>query len=245
MNRRDSSTVVKRADVSHELLPAISRNAVSAAPPPQLCKTAPSGSRTRKHRTDPVQAVRASPNERLGGIGALSRLPQPVMRCKRRSQLSRDRIPVRPHVLRALPRGYAEGDVGAIAAGGYPAARNALGTAKQSPGQHQGRRLVNAEPVPLHELHPADDRAESRVDLTDLHTPAVPSRQEIRLRLAVTEARQHAAVPSGIRLPGRPSSWGSPAVQERWACRRAPRSRPRGPRHRRSRPRPGPWTCRR
>ena len=30
-----------------------SKDAVLSAPPPQLCKTAPSGSRTRKHRTGP------------------------------------------------------------------------------------------------------------------------------------------------------------------------------------------------
>ena len=66
---------------------------------------------------------------------------------------------MRPYVLHALPHGYAEGDIAAIADRGYPAAGNALGTAKQPAGQHQGRCLVNAEAIPLHELHPADDVA--------------------------------------------------------------------------------------
>ena len=43
-----------------------------------------------------------------------------MLRCKRRSQLSRNRTPVRPHVLQSLPRGYVEGDLDAIADGTDP-----------------------------------------------------------------------------------------------------------------------------
>ena len=49
-----------------------------------------------------------------------------VLRCKRRSQLPQDRAPVRPYVLHALPRGYAEGDLDAVANGTNPPAGDAL-----------------------------------------------------------------------------------------------------------------------
>ena len=48
-------------------------------------------------------------------------------------------------------------------------AGDALGTAEQTPGQHQSRSLVHTEPVTLHELHPADHRAEGRIDLMNFH----------------------------------------------------------------------------
>ena len=65
-----------------------------------------------------------------------------MLRCKRRPQLTRDRTPVRPHVLHSLPHGYDEGDLNAIANGGYPPTGDALGTAEQASGQHQGRLLA-------------------------------------------------------------------------------------------------------
>ena len=58
----------------------------------------------------------------------------------------------------------------AVADGANPPARDALGTTKETketPGQHQGRCLMDAEPVTLVELHPADQRTERRVDLID------------------------------------------------------------------------------
>ena len=42
-----------------------------------------------------------------------------MLRGKRRSQLSRNRAPVRPYVLHTLPHGYGEGDLNAIADGGH------------------------------------------------------------------------------------------------------------------------------
>ena len=69
-----------------------------------------------------------------------------MLRCKRRSQLSRYRAPVRPHVLHALPQGYGEGDLNAIADGTNPPARDALRTAEQASGQHQARCLVYRQP---------------------------------------------------------------------------------------------------
>ena len=69
----------------------------------------------------------------------------------------RDGAPVRPHVLHALPHGYGEGGVNAIA-DGNPSTRDALGTAGQTSGRQQGRSLVRTGPVTLHGLHPAHDR---------------------------------------------------------------------------------------
>ena len=92
-----------------------------------------------------------------------------MLRCKRRPQLTRDRTPVRPHVLHSLPHGYDEGDLNAIANGGYPPTGDALGTAEQASGQHQGRCLVDTEPVMLHELDPTDHRTVGRVDLVYFH----------------------------------------------------------------------------
>ena len=68
-----------------------------------------------------------------------------------------------------VPRGYAEGDMSAPAVRTLPAARNALGTAEQAPGQRQRRSLVHRQPVALHELHPAYNRTVGRVDLKYLH----------------------------------------------------------------------------
>ena len=78
-----------------------------------------------------------------------------MLRFKRRSQLARDRAPVRPHVLHSLPHGYGEGDTDAIANGTDPPAGDTLGTAesaKGGSGQHQSRCLVDAEPVTLPQL---------------------------------------------------------------------------------------------
>ena len=122
----------------------------------------------------------------------------PVLRCKRRSQLPQDRAPVRPYVLHALPSGYAEGDMSAPAVRTLPAARNALGTAGQTPGQHQGRSLVHRQPVTFHELHPADDGTEGRVDLKYLYSIPVAAGDEVSLDLAVAETGQHPAVPAGL-----------------------------------------------
>ena len=44
----------------------------------------------------------------------------------------------------------------AIANGEDPPAWDTLRAAKQTTGQHQGRCLMDAEPVTLHELDPAD-----------------------------------------------------------------------------------------
>ncbi len=61
-------------------------------------------------------------------------------------------------MLHPLPYRYGEGDLNAFADGCYPQAGDAFGTAEQTPGQRQGRSLVDAEPVTLHELDPANDR---------------------------------------------------------------------------------------
>ena len=153
--KQPSATVVKMVDFSRMTASANSEDAVSATPPPQQFKAAPPGDLTREHRAGPLSSHPAGlrPRGSLNRIGAASRSPQPVLRCKRRSQLSRDRTPVRPYVLHSRPCRYGEGDMHAIAEGCYPPAGNALRTAKQTTGQHQVCCLVNAEPVSFHELH--------------------------------------------------------------------------------------------
>ena len=96
---------------------SIPENTDHAAPPPQQFKTAPPRTLTQEHRTGPRSSHRACLTTRhcLNRIGSASPLPQPVLRCKRRSQLPRYRSPVRPHVLHSLPHGYGEGDLYAIA----------------------------------------------------------------------------------------------------------------------------------
>ena len=164
-------TVVKMVDFSYKPPPAIPKDAVLAAPPSQQCKTAPPGTLTREHRADPRSShpTGHGPQGSLNWIGSSSPLPQPVLRCKRRSQLPRDRAPVRPHVLHSLPCRYGEGDLNAIADGSNPPARDALGTAEQTSGQHQRSCLVDAEPVTFGKLHPADHGVEGRVDLMHFH----------------------------------------------------------------------------
>ena len=159
-------------DFSYKPSSAFPRNAVYAAPPSQLFKTAPPGTLTQEHRTGPRSSHRACLTTRhcLNRIGSASPLPQPVLRCKRRSQLPRYRSPVRPHVLHSLPHGYGEGDMHAIADGTYPSTWDALGTTKQASGQHHGRSLVHRQPVSLHELHPAHDGTVRRVDLFDFNS---------------------------------------------------------------------------
>ena len=126
------------------------------------------GNLTREHRSDPRSRHPAGfhPPNSPNRIGS----PQPVLRCKRRSQLPRNRTPVRPHVLHTLPYGYGEGDLNAIADGTNPSAWDALGATKQASGQHQGRSLMYRQPISLHKLHPADDGTVGRVDLIDLHS---------------------------------------------------------------------------
>ena len=154
------------------------------------------GGSAREHRTGPRSsrpggtAIRDSP-DRMGAT-------PPVPRCKRRSQLPQDRAPVRPYVLHPLPCRYGEGDLDAVANWADPPAWNALRAAEQTPAQHQGRSLVHRQPVPLHELHPADDRTVGRVDLKYLHSIPVAAGDEIGLDLAVAETGQHPAVPAGL-----------------------------------------------
>ena len=105
---------------------------------------------------------------------------------------------MRPYVLHPLPCRYGEGDVNAIADGTSPPAVDALGTAEQTTGQHQSRSLVHAEPVTLHELHPADHRTVGRVDLKYLHSIPVAAGDEIGLDLAVAETGQHPGILRGL-----------------------------------------------
>ena len=171
---------------------SIPENTDHAAPPPQQFKTAPPRTLTQEHRTGPRSSHRACLTTRhcQNRIGSASPLPQPVLRCKRRSQLPRYRSPVRPHVLHSLPHGYGEGDMHAIADGTYPSTRDALGTTKQASGQHHGRSLVHRQPVSLHELHPAHDGTVRRVDLFDFNSFPVTPGDEVRLDLAVAETGQ-------------------------------------------------------
>ena len=104
--------------------------------------------------------------------------PEPMLRCKRRSQLPRYRSPVRPHVLHPLPLGEREGDLNAIADRTYPSTRDVLGITKRASGQHQGRSLMYRQPVSLHELHPAHDGTVGRVDRYDFNSFPVTSGQK-------------------------------------------------------------------
>ena len=79
-----------------------------------------------------------------------------------------------------------------------PEEEDTLGAAKQTTGQHQGRCLVNPQPVPLRELHLASQRTERRVHLTNLYTLSVALRQKTGQRLGVTETGWHPTV-----FPGR------------------------------------------
>ena len=195
-----------------------------------------------EHRSGPCSSHRAgSPNR----IGSASPPPQPVLRCKRRSQLSQDRAPVRPHVLHSLPCRYGEGDMHVIAGRTHPSAGDALGTAEQTPGQHQGRSLVNAEPITLHKLHPANDGTEGRVHLMYLHTLPVATGDEVRPWPCRRQRRTASGCTCGSRLPAPLSSAGSPDARSRWACQPPWRIPPRRPPRRRCWPQPDDWTCRR
>ncbi len=120
-------------DFSYKPSPAIPADADYTAPS-QLFKTTPPGTLTQEHRTGPRPSLRAclTTHVRLNRIGSASPLPQPVLRCQRRSQLPRYRTPVRSHVLHSLPHGYGEGDIHAIADGTYPSTRDALGTTNEA-----------------------------------------------------------------------------------------------------------------
>ena len=71
---------------------------------------------------------RSKPGWQPEPAGEAARPPQPVLRCKRRSQLPRNSTPVRPHVLHPLPCRYGEGDVNAVADGTDPPAGDAVRT---------------------------------------------------------------------------------------------------------------------
>ena len=122
--------------------------------------------------TERVQCWAAS-GDSPSRIGPASLPCQPVLRCKRRSQLLRDSVPQRPYVLHTFPYRYGEGEVGAVANGVCPLARNALGAAEQTTGQHQARGLMDTEPVSFHEFDPAYDRAVGRIYLVNFNSLAV------------------------------------------------------------------------
>ena len=96
--------------------------------PSQQYKTAPPGNLTREHRTGPHSSHPAwfTTHDSLSRIGSASLPLQPGLRCKRRSQLPKDRTPVHPYVLHSLPCRYGEGDMDAIANGCNPEAPDAL-----------------------------------------------------------------------------------------------------------------------
>ena len=50
--------------------------------------------------------------------------------------------------------------------------RNALGTVEQTAGQHQGRCLIDAQPVPFHEQHPAHHELEKAGFTSTTSTPS-------------------------------------------------------------------------
>ena len=105
-------TVVKKVDFSNKPSSAYLEDAVYTAPTPQQCQAAPPGTLTREHRTGPRSGHRRDSPSR---IGSASPPPQPVLHCKRRSQLSQNRTPVGPHVLHSFPCRYGEGDLNAVA----------------------------------------------------------------------------------------------------------------------------------
>ena len=198
-------TVVKKVDFSY--MPIGQPSLKTRSPPrrrPNSARRLRPGFAPGNTERIPVQATpRVSYHaDSLNRIGFAPPLPQPVLRCKRRSQLPRDRTPVRPHVLHALPHGYGEGDLYAIADGTNPPAGDALGAVERTTGQHQGRCLMYRQPVSLHELHPANDGTVGRVDLMDLHSLTVAAGDEVRLDLAVAETGQHPAVTTGLPLQG-------------------------------------------
>ena len=59
---------------------------------------------------------------------------------------------------------------------------------------------MEAEPVALHVIHPANDGTEGRIDLIHLHSLPITPGQEARLNLAVTETGQHPVVPTRLSL---------------------------------------------
>ena len=108
-----------------------------------------------------------------------------------------------------------EGDTDPVADGGYPSTGDALGAAKETSGQHQVSRLVDAEPVAFHEFHPTNHRTECRFDLFSLaeqlgvprlqwpHPPrcqtAVPPRQ---LHIRECQVQSLSRARYWARLPG-------------------------------------------
>ena len=201
---RNTTTVVKMVDFSYRLASVI--DAVYAAPPSQQFKTAPPGTLTQEHRSDPRSSHPASLSH--------ARQPEPDWVCVSASPAGTAlQAPVSTAPL-SLPststraslaslHGYGEGDLNAIADGTNPPAGDALGAAKQASGQHQGRSLMYRQPVSLHELHPAHDGTVRRVDLYDFDSFPVTTGQEVRLDLAVAETGQHPGVPPGFTLQHR------------------------------------------
>ena len=84
-------TVVKMVDFSYKPSSAILKTRSLPRRRPKMWKAAPPGTLTREHRTGPRSSHPAglSPHESSNRIGLASPLPQPMLRCKRRSQLSR------------------------------------------------------------------------------------------------------------------------------------------------------------
>ena len=86
-----------------------------------------------------------------------------------------------------VTHGYAQGDLSTTASSNKLPARDALRITQRTVGQHQGRCLMDAEPVPLHESHPAYHRTEGRVDLPHLNSLTVTTGKEMGLDPPVCE----------------------------------------------------------
>ena len=117
----------------------------------------------------------------------------PVQLCKSASQLPRDRTPVRPHVLHMLPFRYMEGDTDPVANGKFQLAWDVLGTSEQTTGEHQGSRLMDAQPVSFHETGPPDERTESGGYPVDRDSLPESPGEKVRLLLAIGEGGEHPA----------------------------------------------------
>ena len=99
-----------------------------------------------------------------------------------------------------ISRLYGEGAMAAPASRETPLARNALGTALRTTGQHQGRSLIHAEPVSFRKQCPAYHAGIRRVHLPHLHPLTIPTRQIVRLYPAVGKRRQHPATTRRLSL---------------------------------------------
>ena len=176
-------TVVKMVDFSYKTIVSLSLKTRSEPRRrPNSSRRLRLGISPRNTELIPAQATPRGETQRdsLNRIGSAYTLPQPVLRCKRRSHAAPSIAPQYVHMcFTRFLAGTVKATWTPLPTGTLPSAWDALRKTERTTGQYQGSCLMDTEPVTLHELHPTDHRTVGRVHLVYLNSPTTATGQEV------------------------------------------------------------------